>query len=193
MFRITALFLFIACFAVDALAFVVLVDPGHGGSELGAVKEVRVKKGNKVVVEKVYEKDLALSLALKVKERLDPYFTTYLTRSFDRQVSLDQRADMADTVKADLFISIHFNSSRSPQSSGFETYYLDNHQDAAVKKVETIENEYLEGADKIVNQILIDLVIEKTVSSSKRLAGLVHSQVVGNVKDQFKMKDRGIK
>lgn len=178
---------------ITARSFVVLIDPGHGGDELGAIKTVRVKKGKRVVKQKVYEKDLTLSLAKKVKEKLDPYYTTYLTRSFDRTVDLNERAEMAEAVKADLFISIHFNSSTETSSHGFETYYLDNHADAAVKKVENIENEYLKGAEKVVNQILIDLVIQKTVSSSRKLAGLVHGKVHDKVSIPFKMRDRGIK
>lgn len=178
---------------IRGLSFVVLIDPGHGGDELGAIKTVRVKKGKKVVKEKVYEKDLTLSLAKKVKEKLDPYYTTYLTRSFDRTVDLNERSEMAEAVKADLFISIHFNSSTEKSSHGFETYYLDNHDDAAIKKVENIENEYLKGAEKVVNQILIDLVIQKTVSSSRKLAGLVHNKVRDKVSVPFRMRDRGIK
>ena len=190
--RFLLIFLFLIL-PSSGFGFVVLIDPGHGGEELGASKVVRLKKGKRVIKSEVHEKDLALSLAKKVKEKLDPHFTTYLTRSFDRKVSLDQRAEMADTVKADLFISIHFNSSVENQSHGFETYYLDNHADAAVKKVENIENEYLKGAEKVVNQILIDLVIQKTVSSSKKLAGLVHKRVGQKVTPKFNLKDRGIK
>ena len=183
----------ILLFSAPSMGFVVLIDPGHGGDENGAVKTVRVKKGRKVKSERVYEKDLALSLAKKVKERLDPPSTIYLTRSFDRSVSLNERAEMADAVKADLFISIHFNSARDTSSHGFETYYLDNHADAAIKKVENIENKYLQGAEKVVNQILIDLVIQKTVSASRKLASEVHSQIKSKVEKKYKMKDRGIK
>lgn len=193
MFKIALLTFLFILLPLKGHGFVVLIDPGHGGDELGATKKVRLKKGNKVVKRDVYEKDLALSLAVKVKEKLDPYFTTYLTRSFDRTVGLNERAEMADTVKADLFISIHFNSSTEKQSHGFETYYLDNHEDAAVKKVENVENEYLQGAEKIVNQILIDLVIQKTVTSSKRLANMVHRRVASQVKPKFSLRDRGVK
>lgn len=193
MFKTLFSILFLSLLSTQAMGFVVLIDPGHGGSERGAIKKVRLKKGKKVITRSVYEKDLSLSLAMKVKERLDPYFTTYLTRSFDRTVGLNERAEMAETVKADLFISIHFNSSTDAKYHGFETYYLDNHADAAVKKVENIENEYLKGAEKVVNQILIDLVIQKTVSSSRKLASLVHGKVNETVAPKYKLKDRGIK
>lgn len=174
-------------------AFVVLIDPGHGGEELGAMKKVKKKIKGKVKNVIVYEKDLTLKLAKLVKEKLDPYYTTYLTRSFDRTVELNARSEMAEAVKADLFISIHFNSSKVLASNGFETYYLDNHKDVAVKKVENIENKYLKGAEKIVNQILIDLVISQTVSASRDLAKKVHHEIKNYVEKRHKLKDRGVK
>lgn len=177
-----------------AHGFVVLIDPGHGGEELGAVSSLNLKNSKgEVYTKKYYEKDLCLKLAKKVKKILDKEFTTYLTRSFDRKVSLQDRAGMADTVKADLFISIHFNSARDKISSGYETYYLDNHNDKAMKKVEDIENKDLEGEDKIINQILIDLVIEKTVSSSKKLANFIHGNLSKSISKKFKMKNREVK
>ena len=176
-----------------ASAFVVLLDPGHGGSELGAMGKIWKKKGKNKKLINVYEKDLALALAKRIKNILDKKYSVYLTRSFDRTVTLDERANLAEKIKADLFVSIHFNSSNENQSNGFETYYLDNHQDVAIKKVEDVENKYLDGAEKIVNQILIDLVIQKTVPSSKKLANKIHSRVNDYVGKRYKMKDRGIR
>lgn len=188
------LFILLISMMSQASAFVILIDPGHGGEEMGAMSRVWIKtrKGSKKT-KNVYEKDLTLRLSKKLKKYLSPYYTTYLTRSIDRTVGLDERANMADIVKADLFISIHFNSSNESSSNGFETYYLDNHQDVAIKKVETIENKYLKGAAKTVNQILIDLVIQKTVSQSKKLANYIHKKVAGSVGKKFKLKDRGVK
>lgn len=176
-----------------ANAFVVLIDPGHGGEELGAMTRVWVKKKGAKKTKNIYEKDLALKLSKKVKKYLNKKYTTYLTRSFDRTVTLYERSAMADTVKADLFVSIHFNSSTESKSHGFETYYLDNHADVAIKKVENVENKYLDGAEKTVNQILIDLVIQKTVSASKKLAKSIHSNLQQTMPKKFKVKDRGIK
>lgn len=190
---ILKLFLFTFIWAQFAQGFVVLIDPGHGGEELGAMKKVKKKIKGKIKEEIIYEKNLTLKLAKLVKQKLDPYYSTYLTRSFDRTVGLGERADMAEDVKADLFISIHFNSSNIEKSHGFETYYLDNHADVAVKKVEKIENSFLKGAEKIVNQILIDLVISKTVTESKKLAGHIHENIKKNIEKKFSMKDRGIK
>lgn len=180
-------------FSANCLGYVVLLDPGHGGEELGAMGKIwRVQKQSKKLVN-LYEKDLSLRLAKRVKKILDKKYSIYLTRSVDRTVSLNERAQMAETVKADLFVSIHFNSSSDNSSNGFETYYLDNHEDVAIKKVEDVENKYLQGAEKIVNQILIDLVIQKTVPSSKKLATKIHERVNEYVSEKFELKDRGIK
>lgn len=184
---------FIFCFAIDARAFVVLVDPGHGGKELGAVSYIVKKVNGKKETIKIYEKDLALKLGKLIKEKLSEHFTVYLTRSFDSTVGLQERADLADTVKADLFISIHFNSSKNRKSHGFETFYLDNHDDQAVQKVERIENKSLDGADKIINQILIDLAVKKTAKQSKMVATSIHQEIKKAVEKRFRIKDRGVK
>lgn len=178
------LFLVLSMFQMSAVATVVLVDPGHGGDEFGAVSKLAGKN--------VYEKDLALRLSAKVKDRLSKKTSTFLTRSLDRTVSLQERADLADLVKADLFLSIHFNSSPNPKSHGFELYYLDNKSNAATQKVEKHENASLKGDELIVNQILVDLVVQQTVSHSKKLASDVHTQLRPILK-KHRIDDRGVK
>lgn len=174
-------------YSVPAFSKVVLIDPGHGGEESGAVGFLDSRKGRKI-----FEKDLSLRLARKVKEHLSKTTTTYLTRSLDRLVGLQERADLADMVKADLFLSIHFNSSTNPKGHGFELYYLDNNSNAAARKVENAENLNLKGEELVVNQILIDLVVQQTVSHSKELAARVHEKV-RPVVTRYKVTDRGVK
>jgi N-acetylmuramoyl-L-alanine amidase len=168
-------------------AKVVLIDPGHGGEESGAVGHLDAKR-----TRRVFEKDLSLRLSKKIKEELSKSTTAYLTRSVDRAVSLQERADLADIVKADLFLSIHFNSSTNAKSHGFELYYLDNNSNVAANKVERSENLNLKGEELIVNQILVDLVVQQTVHHSKELARLVHEKVKPAIK-LSKIDDRGIK
>lgn len=168
-------------------AKVVLIDPGHGGEEIGAVGHLDTKK-----TRKIYEKDLSLRLAKKIKDELSRSTTTYLTRSLDRPVGLQERADLADMVKADLFLSVHFNSSVNAKSHGFEIYYLDNNSNVAANKVERAENLNLKGEELIVNQILVDLVVQKTVTTSRQLASRVHGKIKPVIQ-QYKLDDRGIK
>jgi N-acetylmuramoyl-L-alanine amidase len=155
-------------------AYTILIDPGHGGEEHGASV---IHKGKTI-----YEKDLSLAYAKSLYQELSRFFSTYLTRSYDKTVSLQARADLAEKIKADLVISIHFNSFSNSTPKGYETYYLDNHKDGAVQKVENIENKGLAGEDLVINQILIDLVIQKTVDTSKKLAIDVHTSVLKELK-----------
>ena len=174
-------------FSLPSFSKVVLIDPGHGGEESGAVGHLDSKKSRKI-----FEKDLALRLSKKIKDNLSKKTSAYLTRSLDRAVTLQERADLADLVKADLFLSIHFNSSTNAKSHGFELYYLDNNSNVATSKVERAENLNLQGEELIVNQILVDLVVQQTVKYSKQLAQLVNEKVSPIVK-KHKITNRGIK
>ena len=165
---------------------VILIDPGHGGSDLGA----RNKASTKSVV---YEKNLALDLAKRIQKLLKKRHTVYLSRSFDVDVELAERAEKAEKVKADLVISVHINSSRDSKSHGVETYYLGNNKDTAVKKIERIENEKLGAPPSIIQQILADLIVSKTVPKSKSLASHIHKNIMRRMKKKYKLKDRGIK
>lgn len=165
-------------------AMTILIDPGHGGEEDGATREF-----NGVMVK---EKDLTLSISKLIYEKLQKKHRVFLTRSFDRTVTLQERAQIAEKIKADLFISVHINSSTDPRAKGIETFYLDNHDDIAVKKVEKTENINPGTADGI-QQILIDLAVEQTVQTSKPLAFLVHAEAKKNLKGRYAMLNRGVK
>lgn len=168
-------------------AKVILIDPGHGGEESGAIGYLDSTRSRKI-----FEKDLSLRLAKKVREEISKFTSAYLTRSLDRAVGLQERADIADLVKADLFLSIHFNSSPNSNGRGFELYYLDNNSDAASRKVEKAENLNLQGEELIINQILVDLVVQQTVTHSKELARAVHEKIRPIIKSH-KIEDRGVK
>jgi N-acetylmuramoyl-L-alanine amidase len=176
---------FLACFIFlsisNAQAFTILIDPGHGGDDDGAK------------VQTVKEKDLSLSIAKKIQEKLSKDYSVFLTRSVDRTVSLPERAAIAEKMKTDLFISVHINSSPIGLASGFETYYLDNHNDVASKKVEKTENITMTKEELTVQQILVDLVVEQTVKTSKPLAASIHSAIKSKVGRKYHIRSRGIK
>lgn len=188
--------LVLLCLSIRSYGYTILIDPGHGGEENGATSYVwwRNSKGKKYK-HYVYEKDLTLKYAKLMAEELkrSTKYNVYLTRTLDRTVTLEERAETAEKVKADLFISIHFNSSKSRHSHGFETFYLSNHKDDAVKKVEHIENRGLMGEELVVNQILIDLIVERTTKNSKELATNIHNKLSRVIPANFKLKDRGMK
>ncbi|MGN6104957.1 MAG: N-acetylmuramoyl-L-alanine amidase family protein, partial [Kofleriaceae bacterium] len=92
---------------------VVVIDPGHGGSNTGARGVV------------LPEKQLTLALANQVAERLRARaITVELTRTTDATLTLRQRVAHADRLPADLFVSLHANASTSRSQRGFETFVL---------------------------------------------------------------------
>lgn len=192
MFKVYFLtFIYLLSFSTGSSAQVILIDPGHGGEDCGAMAYLKKNKGKKVQV--ICEKDIALKIAKKIQRQLRKDFKVYLTRSIDSTLTLDKRADMADKIRADIFISIHLNSSTTKRGHGYETFYLSNHNDEAVKKIEKIENKNKKGEQVIINQILADLVIDRTAPQSKKLATLLHQEITKKIKVKFKLVDRGIK
>ncbi|MDI3481541.1 MAG: N-acetylmuramoyl-L-alanine amidase [Tepidanaerobacteraceae bacterium] len=105
---------------------VIVVDPGHGGSDPGACC------GN------VQEKDLNLDIGLKVKDLLEQRGAKVLmTRDKDISVNLYTRAGMANEINADLFISIHINAGENASASGTETlYYPDPEKKALAQAIQ---------------------------------------------------------
>ncbi len=99
----------------------VVIDPGHGGKDPGAVSKNR----------KYYEKNITLSVALKLGNMIKqayPDVKVVYTRSTDKYVELSQRAAIANRNKADLFISIHVNSAKATQARGTETFVMGTHK-----------------------------------------------------------------
>ena len=119
-----------------ARKYVIVVDAGHGGKDPGCIG----KGGTR-------EKDIVLSVAKKLKSKLDANgFKTYLTRGDDTYLKLADRAAIAERHKADLFISLHANANPSRKMKGFSIYTLsEKASDEEAKKLAEAEN----AADKI--------------------------------------------
>ena len=114
---------------------VVVLDPGHGGSDGGAAANGLV------------EKNLTLKIAQYCKEELEKYsgVTVYMTRSTDVAVGLEERVQMAKNWGADVFVSIHMNSA-SPAATGAEVWYPNSSYNSEIhnngqKLASDIENE----------------------------------------------------
>jgi N-acetylmuramoyl-L-alanine amidase len=98
----------------DVLPLVVL-DPGHGGQDSGAI------------CAGVMEKDLTLDVANRVERQLrSAGIATVMTRSGDKYVSLSERAAITNRMRNCILVSIHFNEGNKPVSSGIETYYAEH-------------------------------------------------------------------
>ena len=92
---------------------VIVIDPGHGGTDSGTSSVLPGK----------FEKDYTLDWAKRLKVLLEAAgWTVFLTRTNDAEVSLPGRVEFAETHKADLFLSLHFNAAAGSENAGIETY-----------------------------------------------------------------------
>ena len=132
-------FLFIAVTIVSSLAtgfkngkgWIIVIDPGHGGKDPGALGAMS------------REKDINLAIALKTGEYIEkniPNTTVIYTRKDDSWVELRDRPKIANKADADLFISIHTNSSDSRKVMGAETWIMGHAKDQANLEVAMTEN-----------------------------------------------------
>ncbi|MEG4852477.1 N-acetylmuramoyl-L-alanine amidase [Microcoleus sp. B5-D4] len=102
---------------------VVVIDPGHGGRDPGAVG-----------IQGIQEKEIVLDISLQVARLLEQQgVQAVMTRTDDREIDLEPRVSLAERVNASLFVSIHANAINMsrPDISGIETYYFNNGQDLA--------------------------------------------------------------
>jgi N-acetylmuramoyl-L-alanine amidase len=170
----------------------VVIDPGHGGKDPGAIGKVL----------KLQEKDLVLDVSLKlgkmIKEQF-PEVKVLYTRSTDVFINLYDRAKLANANNADLFISIHANSTEGTAAFGTETWVLGLHKTEAQKAVADKENAtiYLEddGGEQYKN---FDMSPDAIIIRSLMLGVFMQHSVnfAGLVQQAFRNKgrnDRGVK
>ncbi|MCW9698431.1 MULTISPECIES: N-acetylmuramoyl-L-alanine amidase [unclassified Avibacterium] len=101
-----------------AAAWTIAIDPGHGGKDPGAISRTQ----------KIYEKNVTLSIARELKALLDkdPNFRAVLTRKGDYYISVPERSEIARKYKANYLVSIHADSSVSPDLRGASVWVLSN-------------------------------------------------------------------
>ena len=129
----------------------IFLDPGHGGSDPGAVS------GG------VREKDLTLSVYNKVSSKLASLGYTVLTsRNVDKYVDLVDRAEQANNANADMLLSIHFNGGGQGVARGIETYYYQSQEDRVPKinKENHNNSERLERSRKLANKVQQNLLYQ---------------------------------
>jgi N-acetylmuramoyl-L-alanine amidase len=163
----------------------IVVDPGHGGHDSGAVG-----------VSGIHEADVALAIAHRLKRSLERTLDAevILTREDDSFVPLQERAAIANALDADLFVSVHANASPSSQAWGIETFYLDAASDAGAARVALRENALSEGEKR--DDLLTDLFVTGTNRLSRLLAQQVQGRVIHHVTETFgaeQSHDLGVK
>jgi N-acetylmuramoyl-L-alanine amidase len=166
---------------------VIVIDPGHGGADVGAVG-----RGGTL------EKDINLSVSKALADELNAAgrYEVHLTREGDQFVSLQDRAEFANKLKADLFISVHSNAALASSSNGFEIYFLSERASdegaAAVARRENASMELEGPADKVqakLAQMLWSLAKTQDLNESSELAALVH----GHAQKELEVPARGVK
>lgn len=168
----------------------IVLDPGHGGTDPGAVG-----------IDDVAEKDVVLRITKKLQSELAALgeFDVVLTRDTDIFVPLEERTARANVEDADLFVSIHANASASSSSHGVETYYLNNTQDRATLRLADMENGLRDvvgggGPDRDTRLILSSLIQNYKVEESTRLAQQVQDALVASLKSGGAVpRDLGVK
>jgi N-acetylmuramoyl-L-alanine amidase len=147
---------------------IVLLDPGHGGNDPGA----------RGVSGATAEKDLALALAIEVRDRLAKrgVVRVALTRDRDRTLSLEQRAGIARRIGAALFVSIHMDSAANALARGTSVYSLsDVASDAEAARFAAAENRaggsFTSERESSVRYLLADLALRDQMADSAALAG----------------------
>lgn len=170
----------------------IFIDAGHGGKDSGAVGSFANEKNNK---ERIYEKDVVLSVAQGLSERLKSAFPDkriILSRSTDVFLSLEQRAKLANAVRVQqsesiLFLSVHANASLNTKATGYEVWYLppDYRRDDLVdaQDVGIRDNDLLSILNSIKDE---EYTIESVLLAQNILNGLDGS--IGTLS-----KNRGIK
>lgn len=164
----------------------IVIDPGHGGSDPGAPGYA---KG-------VWEKDIVLKLAHKLADKLRDRLrcTVILTRDRDQKLTLEERTAIANTQRADLFISLHTNAARNKNLAGIETYLLNLATDEQAIAVAARENATSKKNISDLEFILSDLMKHAKIGESTRLANDVHQSLVQGMKKKYSnITDLGVK
>ena len=148
----------------------IMVDPGHGGKDPGAVRR------------KQREKDWNLAVAKELYALLKKGgFEVRMTRDKDVFIPLSDRSKQSNNFKADLFVSVHTNASKNSRANGFQVYFRsEKATDKEAAEVAALENEamqYEEVHYNFVDALLQSLAKNEYINESSKLAGYVRNAV----------------
>jgi len=164
---------------------VVIIDPGHGGKDPGAVG----KKGTQ-------EKHITLKIGRYLKDMIHQRLgaKVFLTRTNDVFLDLEERVKFANKKKANLFISIHVNSHPQRRIKGLEVYHFGKASDPRALQVAARENGIrLENDAPPWQFILADALNGKKIEESQTFAWNTNETLVKTLKGSYNIKDHGVK
>jgi N-acetylmuramoyl-L-alanine amidase len=162
----------------------VVIDPGHGGRDAGAVGPHGLR-----------EKNVTLAIARKLANRLRAQgLSVVLTRDRDVFVSLDERTRIANEAHGDLFVSIHCNAARRRNLSGVETWTLNVASNRYAARLAAYENAEDERRVSDLRLILRDLATKANAGDARELAQSVQTSLVRTLRSRVgSVRDNGVK
>jgi N-acetylmuramoyl-L-alanine amidase len=164
----------------------IVIDPGHGGHDTGTI-------GPHGLMEKDLCLDVALRLGTLIEQKL-PRAQVIYTRQDDRFVSLEDRTRIANEAKADLFISIHANSSPDPTARGVETYYLNFATSPESMEVAARENANSQESLHDLQDLIQKIARNEKIEESKELAADVQGMLAQRLQlVSLNERNRGVK
>jgi len=163
----------------------IVIDPGHGGRDPGAVGYYSG------VLEKNVTLELSRRLAEKLRQRVG--CEVLLTRNEDKFLSLEERTAIANTKRADIFISVHANAHPNKRVSGVETYFLNLATDNESIRVAARENATSAKNISDLEMILNDLMNNSKINESTALADHVQRSMVHHLSNRYPVRDNGVK
>ena len=159
----------------------IVIDAGHGGHDTGTI-------GPHGLMEKDLCLDVALRLGAEIEEKL-PGAEVIYTRKDDTFIPLEERTRIANEAKADLFLSIHANSSHDPAARGVETYYLNFATSAESMEVASRENAYSQQSLHDLQDLIQKIARNEKIEESKEFA----NDVQDNLTERLQLVSRGEK
>lgn len=162
--------------------YTIMLDPGHGGKDPGAMGDGRVP-----------EKDVVLAISKRLGRKLASRLPVKIlyTRTTDVFVPLEERIARANVAKTDLFVSIHANASTNLDLQGVETYYLNNTNDRATIRLAALENGFQprknskDDSEDGLSYLLSDLIQSGKEEDSIALAYELQDSVVNRAKEYY--------
>jgi len=164
----------------------IVIDAGHGGHDTGTI-------GPTGLMEKDLCLDVALRLGKIIQQRLPGADIVY-TRSDDTFIPLEERTNIANQAKADLFISIHANSSQDHAARGVETYYLNLKGSAEAMEVAARENASSDQGVHDLEDLVKKIARNEKIDESKEFAEDIQDSLAKRVLKTGKtVKNRGVR
>jgi N-acetylmuramoyl-L-alanine amidase len=163
----------------------IVIDPGHGGHDTGTIGPNGLE-----------EKDLVLDVAKRLGKLLDGRLGAEVvyTRQDDTFIPLETRTAIANQEQADLFVSIHANSSRDPDARGVETYYLNFTSNANALEVAARENAVSDKSIHELQDLVKKIALKEKIEESREFATNVQQSLhTGLATKTPGIRDRGVK